>query len=106
MNNINHEQKYRLCLDFLFHDQTNTQITIVASVDKGWIVIWITVVDQVGLAELLKIEYRLCPGLGCHQAPASYFLSATLVVCQRWKFHRVFQPEPGQGLYSMSVYGN
>ncbi len=51
----------------------NTQITIAPSVDKGWIVIWITVVDQVWFGSIviwitivdqvwfgsIKIEYDL-----------------------------------------------
>ncbi len=40
--------------------EENTQITIAPSVDKGCIVIWITVVDQVWFGRT-KIEYRLCP---------------------------------------------
>ncbi len=34
----------------------NTQITIAPSVDKEWIVIWITVVDQIWFGRT-KIEY-------------------------------------------------
>ncbi len=49
----------------------NTQKTIAPSVDKGWIVIWITVVDQWWLGRT-KNEYQFIPVRGCYKAPASY----------------------------------
>ena len=50
----------------------NTKITIAPSVDKGWILIWITVVDQ-GWLSRTKNEYQFIPFRVCHKASASYF---------------------------------
>ncbi len=48
---LNHKTNKYYCFRKCSNTQ-NTQITIAPSVDKGWIGIWISAVDQVGLAEL------------------------------------------------------
>ncbi len=61
---------------FSNHDvNESTQITIAQSVDKGWIVVLITVVDQWWFHWFgrTKNEYHFIPVESCRKAPASYF---------------------------------
>ncbi len=101
--------KHELILAFL----NNTHIAIAPSVDKGWIVIWITVVNQ-GWFARTKNEYQFIPVKGCHQAPASYFKvllwssvsneNSTFCLDKLWKEAGAWwQPWTGTNWYSLFI---